>query len=80
MLRNNPKHFVLFLHINNLINILDPKACYPGIYDEYSDSALEILDKYGEVNGDNFVMWLDKFLHDFWNYFATQRYYSQICP
>lgn len=30
LLSDNPKHFVLFLHINNLINTLDPKGCYPG--------------------------------------------------
>ena len=72
LLSDNPKHFVLFLHINNLINTLDPKGCYPRIYDEYSDSALEILDKYGEVNDDGFVIWLDKFLHDFWNHFITR--------
>ena len=71
-LNNDPKHFVLFLHTNNYLNTLDPKGCYPRIYDEYSASALEILDKYGEVHGDDFVIWLDKFLHDFWNNFTMR--------
>lgn len=32
-LNNDPKHFVLFLHTNNYLNTLDPKGCYPRIYD-----------------------------------------------
>ncbi len=70
-LSDNPKHSVLCLYTNYQLSFLEPKCCYPRIHDEYSDSALEILDKYGQVNGDDFVIWLDKFLHDLWSSFNS---------